>query len=94
MVALSEKPTWIGTVNVGVQTTQRWLTGDIRVDRTAPRTDLLERCKEQGERVTAWHTNGEWHEVWRPEGFARAVAPEDPENPMLCAQPSNNSPAR
>jgi len=72
VVALSEKPTWIGTVNAGVYAIEPRLIADIPEGRSVPMTELIERCLERGERVTAWRTVGEWHDVGRPDDLARA----------------------
>lgn len=72
VVALSEKPTWMGTVNAGVYAIEPRLITEIPKGRSVPMTELIERCVERGERVTAWRTVGEWHDVGRPDDLARA----------------------
>ncbi len=72
VVALSEKPTWIGTVNAGVYAIEPRLILDIPKGRSVPMTELIECCLDRGDRVTAWPTVGEWHDVGRPDDLARA----------------------
>ena len=72
VIGLSEKPTWIGTVNAGVYAIEPRLVAGIPVGRNVPMTELIERCIERGDRVTAWRTIGEWHDVGRPDDLARA----------------------
>ena len=72
VVGLSEKPTWIGTVNAGVYAVEPRLLTDIPEGRSVPMTELIEHCIERGDRVTAWRTVGEWHDIGRPDDLARA----------------------
>ena len=72
VVGLSEKPTWIGTVNAGVYAIEPRLVAAVPDGRSVPMTELIERCIERGDRVTAWRTIGEWHDVGRPDDLARA----------------------
>jgi len=72
VTALSEKPTWMGTVNAGVYAIEPQLIAEIPGGRNVPMTELIERCIERGDRVTAWRTVGEWHDVGRPDDLARA----------------------
>ena len=72
VVALNEKPTWIGTVNAGVYAIEPRLILDIPEGRSVPMTEFIERCLDGGNRVTAWRTVGEWHDVGRPDDLARA----------------------
>lgn len=72
VVALSEKPTWVGTVNAGVYAIEPRLVAGIPEGRSVPMTELIERCIVEDERVTAWRTVGEWHDVGRPDDLARA----------------------
>lgn len=69
---LSEKPTWIGTVNAGVYAVEPGLIADIPEGREVPMTELIERAIGGGERVTAWRVAGEWHDIGRPDDLARA----------------------
>lgn len=72
VIGLSEKPTWIGTVNAGVYAIEPPLVAEIPDGRSVPMTELILRCMEKGDRITAWRTAGEWHDVGRPEDLARA----------------------
>ena len=72
VVSLSEKPTWIGLVNAGVYAIEPWLVAEIPDGRSVPMTELIENRIERGDRVTAWRTIGEWHDVGRPDDLARA----------------------
>ena len=72
VVALTEKPTWIGIVNAGIYAIEPRLIADIPEGRSVPMTELIERCVERGDRVTAWRTVGEWHDIGRPDDLARA----------------------
>lgn len=72
VIGLSEKPTWIGLVNAGVYAIEPGLVAEIPDGRSVPMTELIERCIERGDRVTAWRTIGEWHDVGRPDDLARA----------------------
>ena len=72
VVGLSEKPTWIGTVNAGIYAVEPSLVEEIPEGRSVPMTELIERCIERGDRVTAWRTVGEWHDIGRPDDLARA----------------------
>jgi len=35
-------------------------------------TELIERCLEYDDLITAWRTIGDWHDVGRPDDLARA----------------------
>ena len=72
MTGLSEKPTWVGTVNAGVYAVEPRLIADIPEGREVPMTELVERAIGRGERVTAWRVVGEWHDIGRPDDLARA----------------------
>ena len=72
IVAIDEKPTWIGPVNAGIYAIEPRLIVDIPEGRSVPMTELIERCLDRGERPTAWRTVGEWHDVGRPDDLARA----------------------
>jgi dTDP-glucose pyrophosphorylase/CBS domain-containing protein len=72
VTGLQEKPTWIGTVNAGVYALDPELIRDIPEGRAAPMTELMERCIERGEVVSAWRVVGEWHDVGQPQDLARA----------------------
>jgi dTDP-glucose pyrophosphorylase len=72
VTGLVEKPTWIGTVNAGIYAVDPLLIADIPVGRSVPMTELIERCLERDEQVTAWRAVGDWHDVGRPDDLARA----------------------
>jgi dTDP-glucose pyrophosphorylase len=72
VTGLREKPTWHGTVNAGIYVIDPRLVAEIPEGRAVPMTELIERCIEQGDTVTAWHVIGEWHDVGQPQDLARA----------------------
>ncbi len=72
VTGLVEKPTWLGTVNAGIYAVEPTLIAEIPDGRSVPMTELIERCLERDERVTAWHAIGDWHDVGRPDDLARA----------------------
>ncbi len=72
VVGLEEKPSWLGTVNAGVYALDPALVFDIPAGRPVPMTEVIERCLERGETVTAWPVVGDWHDVGRPQDLARA----------------------
>lgn len=72
VTAFSEKPTWIATVNAGIYAIEPKLIAGIPPGRSVPITELIEGCLDRGDRVTAWRTVGEWHDVGRPDDLARA----------------------
>ncbi len=72
VTGLVEKPTWHGTVNAGIYAVEPTLIAEIPDGRSVPMTELIERCLERDERVTAWRTIGDWHDVGRPDDLARA----------------------
>jgi len=72
IVGLREKPTWIGTVNAGVYVVAPELIADIPEGRQVPMTEVIERCIERGDVVTAWPVVGEWHDIGRPQDLERA----------------------
>lgn len=72
VTAFTEKPTWMATVNAGIYAIEPKLIAEIPSGRSVPMTDLIESCLARGDRVTAWRTVGEWHDVGRPDDLARA----------------------
>jgi NDP-sugar pyrophosphorylase family protein len=72
IVGLVEKPTWTGTVNAGIYALDPALVEAIPGGRSVPMTELIERCLERGERVTAWRAAGDWHDVGQPADLSRA----------------------
>ncbi len=72
VTGLVEKPTWLGTVNAGIYAVEPSLIAEIPDGRSVLMTDLIERCLQRGERVTAWRAIGNWHDVGRPSDLARA----------------------
>lgn len=72
VIGLQEKPTWVGAVNAGVYAVDPRLVADIPDGRVVPMTELIERCIDRGDTVTAWPAVGEWHDVGQPEDLARA----------------------
>jgi NDP-sugar pyrophosphorylase family protein len=72
VIGLFEKPTWTGTVNAGIYALDPVLVEEIPEGRSVPMTELIERCLERDERVTAWRTAGDWHDVGRPDDLSRA----------------------
>ncbi len=72
VTSLTEKPTWSGTVNAGIYALDPALVEVIPEARIVPMTELIERCLEQRECVTAWRTVGDWYDVGRPVDLARA----------------------
>jgi dTDP-glucose pyrophosphorylase/CBS domain-containing protein len=72
VIALEEKPTWIGTVNAGVYVIEPDVLRHIPSDRPVPMTEVIEGCLERGQTVIAWPVVGEWHDVGRPEDLAVA----------------------
>jgi NDP-sugar pyrophosphorylase family protein len=72
IVGLVEKPTWTGTVNAGIYALDPALVAEIPEGRSVPMTELIERCLERDERVTAWRASGDWHDVGRPDDLSRA----------------------
>jgi dTDP-glucose pyrophosphorylase len=72
VTGLVEKPTWLGTVNAGIYAVEPSLIAEIPDGRSVPMTELIGRCLERDERVTAWRTVGDWHDVGRPDDLSRA----------------------
>lgn len=73
VTALQEKPTWSGVINAGVYALEPGLVLDIPEGRAVPMTELIERCIERKDTVTAWRMIGEWHDVGQPQDLARAL---------------------
>ncbi len=72
VVGLTEKPRWTGAVNAGIYAIDPALVAQIPEGRSVPMTELIERCLGLDERVTAWRTVGDWHDVGRPDDLSRA----------------------
>jgi dTDP-glucose pyrophosphorylase/CBS domain-containing protein len=72
VVGLVEKPAWTGTVNAGIYALDPLIIEEIPEGRSVPMTEMIERCLERRERVTAWRALGDWHDVGRPDDLARA----------------------
>ena len=70
--AIDEKPSWTGLVNAGIYVVEPRLLETIPQGVTYPITDLAAACIDAGERVQGWELAGEWHDIGRPQEFARA----------------------
>jgi NDP-sugar pyrophosphorylase family protein len=85
VISLDEKPTWAGTINAGVYAVDPTLIGEIPEGRSVAMTEMIGRCLAQDDRVTAWRTVGEWHDVGRPDDLALARGQSPPRAPSSGA---------
>lgn len=72
IVAVREKPTWVGMVNAGVYVLDPSVIGEIPARRPVGMTEVLEQLLRAGDRVTAWSVVGDWFDVGRPQDLRRA----------------------
>jgi dTDP-glucose pyrophosphorylase/predicted transcriptional regulator len=69
---LAEKPRWTGLVNAGVYVLNPEVLHLVPEGVHFPITDLVTACLERGDKVAGWRLTGDWHDIGRPQEFARA----------------------
>ena len=70
--SIEEKPTCTGLINAGIYVIEPRLLTRIPVGVAYPITELAVASIDAGERVQGWELRGEWHDIGRPQEFAKA----------------------